>query len=344
MEFNDHLPGLLTHFAIELWIKIMTLEVEQQLSPIEVLYCSLSYRGMERGMVATDTGAPITAKPAWPNYLGRVFNVVGDIDEGKPIESKFSPHSPSLGSIRCLSIRKTKPVMLKQASSGLILSCPFAKGGKVGAFWWCWCGKQLLSKNLFVTLQKSTRATQCLPVSANVSREGNDLYHEMKDSGGTQNTVMCSVRWMSHRGSRLRVALTGIDDGGYFRDKKGEDVLFFMDNIFRFSQAGRSLHLREESFCRGISNKSEATEMGAPRENYLYKERLKSRHFRLFTFLLMITQIQHLRPFAHIDSTISLDRKLSEQAIYPCSLTHWFHPRKFLSQQWWEKSTNVARG
>ncbi|MCA9373173.1 F0F1 ATP synthase subunit beta [Candidatus Woesebacteria bacterium] len=319
VEFNDHLPGLLNALHIELSDKkIMTLEVEQQLSPTEVRCIALGPTdGMERGMVATDTGAPITV-PVGPTTLGRVFNVVGDvIDEGKPIESKF--FAPIHREAPLLVDQETKPVMLETGIKVIDLICPFAKGGKVGAFGGAGVGKTVIIQELIRNIAEEHEGHSVFAGVGERTREGNDLYHEMKDSGVLKNTVMCFGQMNEPPGSRLRVALTALTMAEYFRDKKGEDVLFFMDNIFRFSQAGAEVSALLGRIPSAVGYQPNlATEMGALQERITSTKKGSITSFQaIYVPADDYTDPAPATTFAHIDSTISLDRKLSEQAIYP---------------------------
>lgn len=319
VEFDDHLPGLLNALHIELSDKkIMTLEVEQQLSPTEVRCIALGPTdGMERGMVATDTGAPITV-PVGPTTLGRVFNVVGDIiDEGKPIESKH--FAPIHREAPLLVDQETKPIMLETGIKVIDLICPFAKGGKVGAFGGAGVGKTVIIQELIRNIAEEHEGHSVFAGVGERTREGNDLYHEMKDSGVLKNTVMCFGQMNEPPGSRLRVALTALTMAEYFRDQKGEDVLFFMDNIFRFSQAGAEVSALLGRIPSAVGYQPNlATEMGALQERITSTKKGSITAFQaIYVPADDYTDPAPATTFAHIDSTISLDRKLSEQAIYP---------------------------
>jgi len=319
VEFTEKLPALLNALHLELADKsIMTLEVEQQLSPTEVRCIALGPTdGLERGLTVSDTGAPITV-PVGPATLGRMFNVVGDIiDEGKPIEVKFT--APIHKSAPLLVDQETKPEMLETGIKVIDLICPFAKGGKIGAFGGAGVGKTVIIQELIRNIAEEHEGHSVFAGVGERTREGNDLYHEMKDSGVLKNTVMCFGQMNEPPGSRLRVALTALTMAEYFRDVKKEDVLFFMDNIFRFSQAGAEVSALLGRIPSAVGYQPNlATEMGA------LQERITSTKDGSITAFQAIyvpaddyTDPAPATTFAHIDSTISLDRRLSEQAIYP---------------------------
>ncbi|MBP9781219.1 F0F1 ATP synthase subunit beta, partial [Candidatus Woesebacteria bacterium] len=273
--------------------------------------------GLERGLAVSDTGAPITV-PVGPATLGRMFNVVGDIiDEGKPIEVKFT--APIHKSAPLLVDQETKPEMLETGIKVIDLICPFAKGGKIGAFGGAGVGKTVIIQELIRNIAEEHEGHSVFAGVGERTREGNDLYHEMKDSGVLKNTVMCFGQMNEPPGSRLRVALTALTMAEYFRDVKKEDVLFFMDNIFRFSQAGAEVSALLGRIPSAVGYQPNlATEMGA------LQERITSTKDGSITAFQAIyvpaddyTDPAPATTFAHIDSTISLDRRLSEQAIYP---------------------------
>ncbi len=319
VEFVEKLPALLNALHLELADKsIMTLEVEQQLSPTEVRCIALGPTdGLERGLAVSDTGAPITV-PVGQVTLGRMFNVVGDIiDEGKPIEVKQT--APIHKSAPLLVDQETKPEMLETGIKVIDLICPFAKGGKIGAFGGAGVGKTVIIQELIRNIAEEHEGHSVFAGVGERTREGNDLYHEMKDSGVLKNTVMCFGQMNEPPGSRLRVALTALTMAEYFRDVKKEDVLFFMDNIFRFSQAGAEVSALLGRIPSAVGYQPNlATEMGA------LQERITSTKDGSITAFQAIyvpaddyTDPAPATTFAHIDSTISLDRRLSEQAIYP---------------------------
>lgn len=319
VAFETDLPAILHALHIELSnSETLTLEVEQQLSPTEVRCIALGPTdGLERGLKVTDTGAPITV-PVGAQTLGRMFNVVGAvIDEGKPIVVKET--APIHKAAPSLIDQETKPEMLETGIKVIDLICPFAKGGKVGAFGGAGVGKTVIIQELIRNIAEEHEGHSVFAGVGERTREGNDLYHEMKDSGVLKNTVMCFGQMNEPPGSRLRVALTALTMAEYFRDEKGEDVLFFIDNIFRFSQAGSEVSALLGRIPSAVGYQPNlATEMGALQERITSTKKGSITSFQaIYVPADDYTDPAPATTFAHIDSTISLDRRLSEQAIYP---------------------------
>jgi F-type H+/Na+-transporting ATPase subunit beta len=322
VEFNDYLPAI--YEALHLKIednsgkKTITLEVAQQLSETEVRTIALSPTdGLSRGLEVEATGAAITV-PVGKETLGRIFNVTGDlIDEGKPIEFKqFAPIHRSAPEFVDLV---TKAEVLETGIKVVDLIAPFMKGGKVGAFGGAGVGKTVIIQELIRNIAEEHQGHSVFAGVGERTREGNDLYHEMKDSGVMASTVMCFGQMNEPPGSRLRVALTALTMAEYFRDDKNEDVLLFIDNIFRFSQAGSEVSALLGRIPSAVGYQPNlATEMAA------LQERITSTKKGSITSIQAVyvpaddyTDPAPATTFAHLDSTISLDRKLSEMAIYP---------------------------
>ncbi len=320
IEFTDILPAIYNALVIEPKNpedKQIFLEVEQQLSDTVVRCISLaSTDGLQRGRGVINTGAPISV-PIGPETLGRVFDVIGEtIDEKDPLKTTLTApiHKPAPK----LTELETKPAMLETGIKVVDLIAPFAKGGKVGAFGGAGVGKTVIIQELIRNIAEVHQGHSVFAGVGERTREGNDLYYEMKESGVMDSTVMCFGQMNEPPGSRLRVALTALTMAEYFRDQ-GEDVLLFIDNIFRFSQAGAEVSALLGRIPSAVGYQPNlATEMAA------LQERIVS------TITGSITSIQAIyvpaddytdpapaTTFAHIDSTISLDRRLSEQGIYP---------------------------
>lgn len=318
-EFTESLPALLNALTLDLGKQgQLTLEVEQQLSPTEVRCIALGPTdGLERGLPVIDTGAPITV-PVGSATLGRMFNVVGEvIDGGKPVVSKHT--APIHTSAPALTEQETKAEMLETGIKVIDLIAPFSKGGKVGAFGGAGVGKTVIIQELIRNIAEEHEGHSVFAGVGERTREGNDLYHEMKDSGVLKNTVMCFGQMNEPPGSRLRVALTALTMAEYFRDDKGEDVLFFLDNIFRFSQAGAEVSALLGRIPSAVGYQPNlATEMGALQERITSTKKGSITSFQaIYVPADDYTDPAPATTFAHIDSTISLDRRLSEQAIYP---------------------------
>lgn len=296
----------------------LTLEVEQQLSTNEVRCIALGpTEGLQRGTEVVDTGAPITV-PVGDATLGRIFNVVGDvIDEGPPIVVKET--APIHRAAPPLTDQETKADILETGIKVIDLIAPFAKGGKVGAFGGAGVGKTVVIQELIRNIAEEHKGHSVFAGVGERTREGNDLYHEMNDSGVLKSTVMCFGQMNEPPGNRLRIALTALTMAEYYRDERGEDVLFFLDNIFRFSQAGSEVSALLGRIPSAVGYQPTlASEMAA------LQERITSTKHGSITSIQAIyvpaddyTDPAPATTFAHIDSTLSLDRKLSEQALFP---------------------------
>ena len=317
--FTDYLPQIYEALKITRADgSILTLEAEQQLSEQEVRAIALGpTEGLSRGMAVQATGAAISV-PVGEETLGRIFNVVGEvIDEGKEIKAKkFMPihrHAPALTQL------ETKAEILETGIKVIDLIAPFLKGGKVGAFGGAGVGKTVVIQELIRNIAEEHEGHSVFAGVGERTREGNDLYHEMKDSGVLASTVMCFGQMNEPPGSRLRVALTALTMAEYFRDEKKEDVLLFIDNIFRFSQAGSEVSALLGRIPSAVGYQPNlATEMAA------LQERITSTVDGSITSIQAVyvpaddyTDPAPATTFAHLDSTISLDRKLAEQALFP---------------------------
>jgi F-type H+-transporting ATPase subunit beta len=318
-SFEGHLPEVYNALTLTRQDGTkLTLEVEQQLSTNEVRCIALGpTEGLQRGVEVVDTGAPITV-PVGEATLGRIFNVVGEIiDEGKPIV--VNETAPIHKAAPPLTDQETKAEILETGIKVIDLIAPFAKGGKVGAFGGAGVGKTVVIQELIRNIAEEHKGHSVFAGVGERTREGNDLYHEMNDSGVLKSTVMCFGQMNEPPGNRLRIALTALTMAEYFRDEKGEDVLFFLDNIFRFSQAGSEVSALLGRIPSAVGYQPTlASEMAA------LQERITSTKHGSITSIQAIyvpaddyTDPAPATTFAHIDSTLSLDRKLSEQALFP---------------------------
>lgn len=319
VQFQNHVPAIYNALTLQHPNGTqLTLEVEQELSTTDVRCIALGPTdGLSRGIEVTDTGAPITV-PVGEETLGRIFNVVGEvIDEKEPIKAKqFAPiHRPAPD----LTDQVTRAEVLETGIKVIDLVAPFARGGKVGAFGGAGVGKTVIIQELIRNIAEEHHGHSVFAGVGERTREGNDLYHEMNDSGVMKSTVMCFGQMNEPPGNRLRVALTALTMAEYFRDEKGEDVLLFIDNIFRFSQAGSEVSALLGRIPSAVGYQPTlATEMAA------LQERITSTKKGSITSMQAIyvpaddyTDPAPATTFAHIDSTISLDRKLAEQALFP---------------------------
>ncbi len=319
ISFESNLPSI--YEALTLTKEdgtVIYFEVEQQLSSTEVrCICLSSTDGLQRGLKVASTGAPITV-PIGEETLGRVFNVTGEvIDGGKPVKTELT--SPIHKSAPMLTELETTPSMLETGIKVIDLIAPFAKGGKVGAFGGAGVGKTVIIQELIRNIAEVHKGHSVFAGVGERTREGNDLYYEMKDANVLPSTVMCFGQMNEPPGNRLRVALTALTMAEYFRDVKREDVLFFIDNIFRFSQAGAEVSALLGRIPSAVGYQPTlASEMAA------LQERITSTKQGSITAIqaIYVPADDYSDPapattFAHIDSTISLERRLAEQALFP---------------------------
>lgn len=297
----------------------LTLEVEQQISDTVVRCIALgSTEGLSRGIEVSNTGNPIMV-PVGEETLGRIFNVIGDvIDEGEQL-SKDVQVAPIHRSAPPMTELVTSAEVLETGIKVIDLIAPFMKGGKVGAFGGAGVGKTVIIQELIRNIAEEHQGHSVFAGVGERTREGNDLYHEMKDSGVIASTVMCFGQMNEPPGNRLRVALTALTMAEYFRDQKNEDVLLFIDNIFRFSQAGSEVSALLGRIPSAVGYQPNlATEMAA------LQERITSTKKGSITSIQAVyvpaddyTDPAPATTFAHLDSTISLERRLAEQALFP---------------------------
>jgi F-type H+-transporting ATPase subunit beta len=273
--------------------------------------------GLVRGMEAVDTGAPISVPVGRP-CLGRVFNVLGEpIDEAGPVngEKKLPIHRPAPS----FEDQSTEQQMLETGIKVVDLLCPYAKGGKIGLFGGAGVGKTVLIQELIHNIAQEHGGLSVFAGVGERTREGNDLYHEMKDSGVIEKTVMVFGQMNEPPGARMRVALSGLTMAEYFRDSEGQDVLLFIDNIFRFTQAGSEVSALLGRMPSAVGYQPTlATEMGQ------LQERITSTKTGSVTSIQAIyvpaddyTDPAPATTFAHLDATTNLERRLTQKGIYP---------------------------
>jgi F-type H+-transporting ATPase subunit beta len=298
--------------------KDLTLEVEQLLGNNWVRCVAMGPTdGLQRGTDAFDTGKAITV-PVGAKTLGRIFNVLGEAIDNKP-EVTDSPRGP---------IHRQAPVLEEQAATievfetGLKvidLICPFMKGGKIGAFGGAGVGKTVIIQELINNIAKAHGGYSVFAGVGERTREGNDLYHEMIEAGVIERLAMVFGQMNEPPGSRLRVALSGLAIAEYFRDEEGKDVLLFIDNIFRFTQAGSEVSALLGRMPSAVGYQPNlAEEMGD------LQERITSTKKGSITSMQAVyvpaddyTDPAPATTFAHLDSTIVLERSISEQGIFP---------------------------
>ncbi len=303
----------------------LVLEVQQHLGEGLVRAVAMSTtEGLVRGMPVVDRGEPITV-PVGEAVLGRIFNVTGDtVDERGPClsEKRYPIHRPSPR----LVDQSTEAEILETGIKVIDLICPFLKGGKVGAFGGAGVGKTVIIQELINNIAKAHGGYSVFAGVGERSREGNDLYWEMSDSGVidqkdlTKSKVALVYGQMNEPpGARMRVALSALSMAEYFRDEKNQDVLLFIDNIFRFSQAGS-----EVSALLGRSPSAVGYQPTLAQEMGILQERITSTKSGSITSFQAVyvpaddlTDPAPANTFAHLDSTIVLERRIAELGIYP---------------------------
>ncbi len=303
----------------------VTLEVQQHLGDGMVRGVAMSStEGVTRGMEVVDTGGPITV-PVGEGVLGRIFNVTGDSVDGRG-EVKFEKRYPIHRPAPALVDQDTKATILETGIKVIDLICPFIKGGKVGAFGGAGVGKTVVIMELINNIAKTHGGYSVFAGVGERSREGNDLYHEMSDSGVidqkdlSQSKVALVYGQMNEPpGARMRVALSALAMTEYFRDEKNQDVLLFVDNVFRFSQAGS-----EVSALLGRSPSAVGYQPTLSQEMGVLQERITSTKKGSITSFQAVyvpaddlTDPAPANTFAHLDSTIVLERSIAELGIYP---------------------------
>jgi F-type H+-transporting ATPase subunit beta len=296
----------------------IVVEVEQLLSETEVRCVAMqSTQGVKRGAKAENTGAPISV-PVGNNSLGRIFNVLGQPVDNQG-EVKAKEHWPIHRQAPTLEEQEAKLSMLETGVKVIDLISPFAKGGKVAAFGGAGVGKTVIMQELIRNIAVEHSGHSVFAGVGERTREGNDLFLEMKESGVLPSTVMVYGQMNEPPGARLRVALTGLTFAEYFRDVKGEDVLIFIDNIFRFSQAGGEVSALLGRIPSAVGYQPTlASEMGALQERITSTKQGSITSFQA----VYVPADDYSDPapattFAHLNSTIVLERALADQALYP---------------------------
>jgi F-type H+-transporting ATPase subunit beta len=312
----DKLPAIYNALKVQLDGQEVTLEVAQHLSESSVRAIALSSTdGLERGTEVTDTGAPISV-PVGDATLGRMFNVTGQTIDDKKGDFKETA-----------SIHRTPPPLIDQSGQVEILEtgikvidliCPMTKGGKAGLFGGAGVGKTVLIQELINNIAKFHSGYSVFAGVGERTREGNDLYGEMQESGVLKNTALVFGQMNEPPGARLRVGLSGLTIAEGFRDK-GSDVLLFIDNIFRFTQAGA-----EVSALLGRLPSAVGYQPNLAQEMGQLQERITSTKQGSITSVQAVyvpaddlTDPAPATTFAHLDSTITLNRALTEIGIYP---------------------------
>lgn len=321
VRFDDrHLPALLTALKVHLNEKdTLTVEVMQHLGDDIVRTVAMgATEGVSRGMEVTDTGAPISV-PVGEKTLGRMFNVLGDPIDGLGGDFKDVQKNPIHREAPAFAEQKVSNEILETGIKVIDLLCPYAKGGKIGLFGGAGVGKTVLIQELISNIASEHNGISVFAGVGERSREGNDLYYEMKNSGVLKNTALCFGQMNEPPGARMRVALTGLTMAEYFRDKEHKDVLLFIDNIFRFTQAGSEVSALLGRMPSAVGYQPTlANEMGA------LQERITSTKDGSITSVQAVyvpaddlTDPAPATTFSHLDARTILDRGIAALGLYP---------------------------
>ena len=354
VQFDGNLPEILNALHTKNEGKILVLEVAQHLGENAVRTIAMdSTEGLERGSEVTDTGEPISV-PVGPETLGRIMNVIGEpIDERGPLETKST-----------LPIHRSAPEFAEQSTETEILTTgikvvdlisPYAKGGKIGLFGGAGVGKTVLIMELINNVAKGHGGYSVFAGVGERTREGNDLYHEMIESGvidlegGESKAALVYGQMNEPPGARSRVALSGLTQAEYFRDQEGQDVLLFIDNIFRFTQAGSEVSALLGRIPSAVGYQPTlATDMG------ILQERITSTTKGSITSVQAIyvpaddlTDPAPATSFAHLDATTVLSRQIAELGIYPAvdpldSTSRILDPR-IIGEEHYDVATSVQQ-
>ena len=329
VEFPRALPGIYNALTCEYKVQnqpiTVTLEVQQHLGDRAVRAISMSAtEGLKRGFEVTDNGGPISM-PVGEGVMGRVFDVTGSpVDERGPVQAqKYYPiHRPAPP----LADQSTSPQLLGTGIKVIDLICPFLKGGKVGAFGGAGVGKTVVIMELINNIAKLHGGVSVFAGVGERTREGNDLYHEMCEAGVIKQDNLAESKialvygqMNEPPGARLRVALSGLAITEYFRDEKNQDVLLFIDNIFRFSQAGSEVSALLGRTASAVGYQPTlAAEMGALQERITSTKKGSITSFQaVYVPADDLTDPAPATTFAHLDATIVLERSIAELGIYP---------------------------
>lgn len=321
VKFNNETPNV--YEALNITMKngsILVLETMFQMDNFEVRTIALgSTDGLKRGDKVVRTNAPIEV-PVGEKTLGRIFNVLGNAVDGlgqiSKTESEFAPiHKPSPK----LAEQKTTPELLETGIKVIDLISPFTKGGKIGIFGGAGVGKTVVVKELIRNIAMEHNGHSVFAGVGERTREGTDLWMEMKESNVLDKTVLVFGQMNEPPGSRMRVALTGLTMAEYFRDQKHEDVLLFIDNIYRFAQAGSEVSALLGRMSSAVGYQPNlASDMGE------LQERIASTNNGSVTSVQAIyvpaddyTDPAPVTIFSHLDATVTLDRAIVEQGLYP---------------------------
>jgi F-type H+/Na+-transporting ATPase subunit beta len=318
VEFGEKLPKIYDALELKNGDQKLVLEVNQHLGGHRVRTVAMgSTDGLRRGIEVVDTGSPIKV-PVGEVTLGRMFNLLGEAIDGKDAV-KSEKHYPIHRDAPKFSEQSTKAEIFETGIKVIDLICPFIKGGKVGLFGGAGVGKTVVIQELIRNIAAVHGGYSIFAGVGERTREGNDLYHEMKESGVLNKTALVFGQMNEPPGARQRIALSALTMAEYFRDEEGKDVLFFVDNIFRFTQAGSEVSALLGRIPSAVGYQPTlAEEMGK------LQERITSTNKGSITSVQAVyvpaddlTDPAPATTFGHLDSTVVLSRQLSELGIYP---------------------------
>jgi len=329
VEFPSRLPAIYNALSVDYRVQnepvTLTLEVQQHLGDRRVRTISMSgTEGLKRGYDVRDSGGPI-AMPVGEAVMGRVFDVTGrPVDERGPVETAktYPIHRPPPR----LEDQSTSPQVLATGIKVIDLICPFLKGGKIGAFGGAGVGKTVVITELINNIAKLHGGVSVFAGVGERTREGNDLYHEMAAAGvinekdlSASKIALVYGQMNEPPGARLRVALAGLAITEYFRDEKNQDVLLFIDNIFRFSQAGSEVSALLGRTASAVGYQPTlAAEMGVLQERITSTKKGSITSFQaVYVPADDLTDPAPATTFAHLDATLVLERSIAELGIYP---------------------------
>ncbi len=315
---NGSLPPIDNALTIPVGDRTLTVEVSQHIGDNTVRCIAMSTTdGLVRGTEVTDTGMPITV-PVGRNTLGRIFNVLGEtVDNGPPLPEteRWNIHraAPEYSELA------TSREILQTGIKVIDLICPYAKGGKIGLFGGAGVGKTVLIMELINNVAKQLGGLSVFTGVGERTREGNDLYYEMMQSGVLSNTALVYGQMNEPPGARMRVGLSGLTMAEYFRDQEGQDVLLFIDNIFRFTQAGSEVSALLGRMPSAVGYQPTlANEMGALQERITSTKRGSITSVQaVYVPADDLTDPAPSTTFAHLDATTVLSRSIASQGLYP---------------------------
>ena len=320
IRFEDgQLPNLLNAIELELNGKKLVAEVAQEIGDNVVRCIAMSSTdGLQRGAKAVDTGASITV-PVGEGCLGRIFNLLGEPIDDQPMPKNVEARWPIHREAPSYEEQETTTEILETGIKVVDLICPYAKGGKIGLFGGAGVGKTVLIQELIYNIATEHNGYSVFTGVGERTREGNDLYYEMKESGVLEKTALVYGQMNEPPGARMRVGLSGLTMAEYFRDVKHQDVLLFIDNIFRFTQAGSEVSALLGRMPSAVGYQPTlATEMGALQERITStKEGSITSVQAVYVPADDLTDPAPATTFAHLDATTVLDRGIASLGIYP---------------------------